>query len=41
MSVATSLAHLVRGIRLLMYWPVVYLIVAAIWRFRSRPLAAV
>ena len=35
------LAHLVRGLRLLAYWPLVYLIAPAIWRFRTLRLAAV
>jgi hypothetical protein len=34
------LAHLVRGLRFLVYWPLAYLIVSAIWRFRSQRLVA-
>lgn len=39
-SAVNVLAHLVRGLRLLVYWPVVYLILSALWRVRVQRLAA-
>lgn len=38
-SAVNVLAHLVRGLRLLVYWPLVYLILSAIWHVRVQRLA--